>query len=124
MAAPTRRLPRIRYTWTEDHPELRNYVARIIREARLGRDLSPNEAAAEVGISRSAWYRWERGDIGGHTALLIQWLLGDVSTSMDPIYWRERALMAEDALEKIGKSLDRYGANAREILQDEVGSRR
>lgn len=96
------------YNWTEARPEQKLYVGRMIREARLARDLDPKEAADQAGVTRSTFYRWEAGRIGSATVLILHWLLHDPTESHDAFYWRERALMAEDTLNVIQRKLVQY----------------
>jgi len=109
---------RTHYTWQAARPELKAFVAKVIRETRLARDQNVNQMAKELGIAYTTIYRWERGDIGGTPAILLYWLFKahDGNESMDPLYWRERALMAEDALSRIREQLDDHKENTREMF--------
>lgn len=102
------------YTNAVASPYQQKFVGRIVREARLARDITPAEAAKQVGITRSTFYRWEQGDIGATTVLLLYWLYYDPTGSHDAFYWRERALAAEDALAKIKRVLDSHYETAPE----------
>lgn len=86
----------------------KKYVGRLIKEARLARDLTPAEGAVQAGVSRQTFYRWEAGQIGSATTLILHWLLYDPAKSHDAIYWRERALMAEATLDVIERRLQQY----------------
>lgn len=113
---------RSHYKWAASEPELHKYVARLIKETRLSRDMDVEDAAVAAGISRSAFYRWERGDVGEHTAKVVAWLLRDNSDSCDPLYWRERALLAESALRHVGDSLVRYRYRREDFIGDDLGA--
>lgn len=96
------------YTWHEAAPEQIQLVARLVREARLARDMTPGEAAVQAGVSRGAWYRWEAGRMSSTTARVLWWLLHDPSQSHDAFYWRERALAAEAALAKVQRAVQEH----------------
>lgn len=105
------------YTSAVATPEQHRFVGRLVREARLNRDITPAEAAKQAGVSRGTFYRWEQGDIGQITVLLLYWLYFDPNQSHDAFYWRERALAAEDALSKIKRTLDSHCKDASERLE-------
>jgi transcriptional regulator with XRE-family HTH domain len=96
------------YTWAVASPEQKAFVGRIVREARLARDLDPRDAAAQAGVARSTFYRWEGGRIGSATVLLLHWLLHDPTESHDAFYWRERALAAEATLDGIERKITQH----------------
>lgn len=96
------------YAWAVAIPEQKLFVGRLIREARLARDLDPGEAAAQAGVTRSTFYRWEGGRIGSATVLLLHWLLHDPTESHDAFYWRERALAAEATIEGIERKINQH----------------
>lgn len=96
------------YEWAVATSRQKKFVGKLIREARLARDLDPTEAARQAGVARSTFYRWEAGRIGSATALLLHWLMHDHNESHDAFYWRERALAAEDTLAGIGRKLEQY----------------
>lgn len=104
------------YTSAFATPEQHRFVARIVREARLARDITPAEAAEQVGIHRQTFYRWEQGDIGTTSVLLLYWLYFDPNETHDAFYWRERALAAEDALSKIKRTIDSHWETAPERI--------
>ena len=106
------------YGWIEATLEQKQFVGRLIKESRVARDLSTTQAASEAGISRSAFYRWENGRIASSTALLMHWLLKDSASSHDVVYWRERAMMAEAALDGLDGKLQRYYHNKAEIVDE------
>lgn len=101
---------RTHYTWQAEEPELKEFVGKVIRETRLARDVNVNQIAVHLGISPTALYRWERGDIGRTPATLIYWLFTshDGNDSMDPLYWRKRAILAEDALSRMVEAIDDF----------------
>jgi transcriptional regulator with XRE-family HTH domain len=103
------------YNWREATQEQKDFVGRIVREARLARDLDPKDAARAAGVSRSTFYHWENGRIASSTALLLHWLFNDDTESHDAFYWRERALLAEAALEGMQRNLQRYDYNRSEL---------
>jgi len=118
---PTNKKPldeRAHYVWQAARPELKAFVGKVIRETRLARDQNVNQMANELGIAYSTIYRWERGDIGGTPALLLYWLFKshDGNESMDPLYWRERAIMAEDALSRMIETLDDFKEAREEMI--------
>lgn len=97
----------------------RKFVGDLIRDARSARKLMPKEAAGLLGVSKNVFYRWERGEIGGTAVKIICWLLKDRVNSMDPLYWRERALLAERRLATISHEIKEYAVARNSI---EVGS--
>jgi transcriptional regulator with XRE-family HTH domain len=103
------------YNWQEATPEQKQFVSRMITEARLARDLSVKEAAAAAGVTRSTFYRWEHGRISSATTLALHWLLHDGTESHDAFYWRERAILAEETLEKLQRDLRRYEHSRAEL---------
>ena len=96
------------YTWHPAPEEHIRLVTRMVHEARLARDLTPQEAAEQAGISRGTFYRWEAGRISSATARLLWWLMHDKTESHDAFYWRERALAAEAALAKVGRAVQQH----------------
>ena len=98
----------------------RKFVGRLVKEARFARGLTPVEAAQIIGISRSAYYRLENGDLGVATVRIVKWLLGDKANAHDPVYWRERALLAERRLAEINATLVEY-SKARRSFEDVDG---
>jgi transcriptional regulator with XRE-family HTH domain len=108
---PTNKKPldqRTHYVWQAANPKLKKFVGNVIRQTRLARDQDVAEMARELGIADSTIYRWERGDIGGAPALMFWWLFKDHdgdNMSMDPLYWRQRAILAEDALSKMSEAI-------------------
>lgn len=113
---------RTHYCWQAANPELKKFVGRVIRQTRLARDMDATEVANDIGVAVTTIYRWERGDIGGAAALMFHWLFKDHAGTegLDPLYWRERALMAEDALSRVREKLDDH----KEEMEEMIGSRR
>jgi transcriptional regulator with XRE-family HTH domain len=81
------------------------FVSKLIREARLARDLSTVEAAQQAGVSVGTIYRWESGRISHATVKLVDWLVNDPNETHDAFYWRERALAAEAALGRVERAV-------------------
>lgn len=102
------------YQFTEATDDQKKQVGRIIKEARLRRDLSPEDAAKQAGVTRSTFYRWERGDIASATVLVIHWLIG-ANGNQDALYWRQRAMMAEDTLLGINTKLTEFARTRQKI---------
>lgn len=100
----------------------KKFVSRLIKEARFARGLTPSEAAKAIGISRSVYYAWERGTFGASAAKVVCWLLRDRTDAHDPLYWRERALLAERRLSAINAQLLEYSKARRSIETDDDGS--
>lgn len=96
------------YSWAEATAKQKRFIGRLIHEARLARDLTPREAAKQAKVHRSTFYRWERGDIGSTTVLVLDWLLHDPNDTHDAFYWRERAIAAEETLAGIERKLTQY----------------
>jgi len=99
---------RAHYVWQAAKPEIKEFVGHVIRQTRLARDMDTKAVADELGIAITTLYRWERGDIGGTPALVLWWLFKDHdggNMSMDPLYWRQRAILAEDALSKMSEAI-------------------
>jgi len=48
----------------------------------------------------------------------MHWLLKDSASSHDVVYWRERAMMAEAALDGLDGKLQRYYHNKAEIVDE------
>lgn len=96
------------------------FVARLIKETRFSRGLTPIEAAKQIGISRAIFYAWERGEMGAAAVKLVCWLLQDHESNMDPMYWRERALQAERALAQVNVALKGWGEAHRAWRGDDV----
>lgn len=90
------------------HQNDKKFVGKLVRNARLNRDLSVKEAAALVGVYPSAWYRWEAGRVSDVTTRLVLWLIKDHTRSHDAFYWRERAMLAEQTLEAISRKVVNY----------------
>ena len=109
---------RAHYVWQAARPDLKAFVAKVIRETRLSRDQNVNQVAEELGIAATTIYRWERGDIGGTPAILLYWLFKshDGVDSMDPLYWRKRAILAEDALSRLQEALDDHKESREEMI--------
>jgi len=103
------------YTWNGAGTKQKEFVCRMIREARLARDLSPNEAAAQCGVTPGTFYRWENGRISSATVRIIDWLMHDPTASHDAFYWRERAMLAEEALEGLQRKINKYKTSHAEI---------
>jgi transcriptional regulator with XRE-family HTH domain len=111
---------RAHYVWQAARPELKEFVGHVIKQTRLARDQDVSEMAAELGIAITTIYRWERGDIGGAAAIMFYWLFKDHdggNETMDPVYWRQRAILAEDALSRMSEAI--YDHN--EELEKMVG---
>jgi DNA-binding XRE family transcriptional regulator len=106
-------------TYTQPREGGKMFVARLIKEARFARGLTPSEAAKSIGISRAIYYAWERGDFGNSATKLVCWLLQDAVDAHDPAYWRERALLAERALSQQNEILKRYAAGLRALRGDD-----
>lgn len=98
----------------------KKFVARLIKEARFARGLTPNEAAEAIGITRQAYYAWERGEFGNSATKLVCWLLQDHVDTNDPTYWRERCLLAERALGQMNQALKAYGGARRTLIGDDA----
>jgi transcriptional regulator with XRE-family HTH domain len=119
---PTNRKPlgeRTHYTWQAAKPDLKKFVGNVIRQTRLARDQDVAAVAREIGIADSTIYRWERGDIGGAPALMLWWLFKDHegnNESMDPLYWRQRAILAEDALSKMSEAIYDHNEDLERML--------
>jgi transcriptional regulator with XRE-family HTH domain len=106
-------------TYTQPREGGKRFVARLIKEARFARGLTPTEAANAIGISRAIYYSWERGNFGNSAAKVVCWLLQDAVDAHDPAYWRERALLAERALSQQNEILKRYAAGLRALRGDD-----
>jgi transcriptional regulator with XRE-family HTH domain len=119
---PNNRKPlgeRAHYVWQAAKPELKEFVGHVIKQTRLARDQDVSAVAKELGVSPTALYRWERGDIGATPALVIWWLFKDHegdNESMDPVYWRQRAIMAEDALSKMSEAIYDHNEDLERML--------
>lgn len=99
--------------------EQKKFVSRLIREARFARGLTPGQAAAALKMSKTCFYRWERGDLSNNTVHVICWLLKDKGGRQgggDAAYWRERALLAERRLGAIHRGIQEY-VNVRRSLE-------
>lgn len=109
------------YKWQAKEPELKEFVAKVVRETRFARNVEIKDIAKEIDISPTALYRWERGDIGRMPAALIYWLFKDHegNDSMDPLYWRKRAILAEDALSRMSEAIDDFKEAREEALNNE-----
>jgi len=107
-------------TWSVTEAD-KKFVARMMRETRLARGLTPTECSKVLGFARSSYYAFEAGRVSSSTARMVTWLLKDHVDSHDPVYWRERALLAERRLVEINAVLKEY-SNARRLLIDDDAS--
>lgn len=98
--------------------EQKGFVARLIREARFARGLTPGEAAKALKMSKTCFYRWERGDLANNTVHVVCWLLKDRVEGGDAAYWRERALLAERRLGAIHREIKQYAEIRRDLEGD------
>lgn len=98
--------------WRSLTEEDKKFVGRLIKEARFARGLTPSQAAEAMGTGRSNYYRMEQGRIGSTGTRVILWLLRDNRVENmerhDPLYWRERALLAERRLDLIREQVVEY----------------
>lgn len=111
-----------RRTYIQPRDGGKKFVARLIRQARHARGMTPAEAAEAIGISRAIYYSWERGEFGASGTKLVCWLLQDHvgNGSGDPLYWRERALLAERALTQQNQILKGYSESLRALRGGDV----